>query len=132
MLQKFLALFRMNILILLLLIGTVMTVLIYYNGMDKIYNVSLADYPYVISTSDSVDGGRSVTQMQRTDSSIILDYELKEGSPYPYAGIQIYLGDGKSKGIDFSTYDSIFCGSNLGARALFDYICVVLIVLFLK
>jgi diguanylate cyclase (GGDEF)-like protein len=108
MLQKFLALFRMNILILLLLIGTVMTVLIYYNGMDKIYNVSLADYPYVISTSDSVDGGRSVTQMQRTDSSIILDYELKEGSPYPYAGIKIYLGDGKSKGIDFSTYDSIF------------------------
>ena len=78
MLQKILALFRMNILIFALLSITVITVLVYRNGMDKIYNINLANYPYVIPTTDSVDGGQSAISMARTDSSIIIDYELKE------------------------------------------------------
>lgn len=108
MLQKILALFRMNILIFALLSITVITVLVYRNGMDKIYNINLSNYPYVIPTTDSVDGGNSAISMVRTDSSIIIDYELKEGYPYPYAGVQIFLGDGKSQGKNFAEYDSIF------------------------
>ena len=37
-----------------------------------------------------------------------MDYELKEGYAYPYAGVKILLGDGKTKGRDFSKFDSIF------------------------
>jgi len=46
--------------------------------------------------------------MERTDSSIIVDYELREGYAYPYAGVKIFLGDGKTRGRDLSRYDSIF------------------------
>ena len=106
--QKIYALFRMNILIFVLLAATVIALFAYQNGLDDIEFLNLADYPYVIPESDSVDGGTSAIALERTDSSIIVDYELKEGYAYPYAGVKILLGDGKTKGRDFSKYDSIF------------------------
>lgn len=102
------SLFRINILILALLILTIAAILAYRYGMNSIYTINPATYPYIIAQTDSVDGGNSVLTMTRTDSSIIMDYELREGYPYPYAGIQIYLGDGKTRGKDLSKYDSIY------------------------
>ena len=106
--QKIYALFRMNILIFVLLAATVIALFAYQNGLDDIEFLNLSDYPYVIAESDSVDGGTSAIAFERTDSSIIVDYELREGYAYPYAGVKIFLGDGKTRGNDLSHYDSIF------------------------
>ena len=106
--QKIYALFRMNILIFVLLAATVIALFAYQNGLDDIEFLNLADYPYVIPESDSVDGGTSAIALERTDSSIIVDYELREGYAYPYAGVKIFLGDGKTRGKNLSHYDSIF------------------------
>ena len=106
--EKIYALFRMNILIFVLLAATVIALLAYRNGLDDIKFLTLSDYPYILAQSDSLDGGSSPVEMTRTDSSIILDYELREGYAFPYAGIKIYLGDRKIHGWDLSHYDSIF------------------------
>lgn len=106
--EKLYALFRMNILIFVLLVVTVVALLAYRNGLDDIKFLTLSDYPYILAESDSLDGGSSPVAMFRTDSSIILDYELREGYAFPYAGVKIYLGDRKTKGWDLSHYDSIF------------------------
>lgn len=106
--EKIYALFRMNILIFVLLAATVIALLAYRNGLDDIKFLILSDYPYILAQSDSLDGGSSPVEMTRTDSSIILDYELREGYAFPYAGIKIYLGDRKIHGWDLSHYDSIF------------------------
>ena len=106
--EKIYALFRMNILIFVLLAATVIALFAYKNGLDDITFLNLSDYAYVIPETDSADGGASAVALTRTDSSIIVDYELKEGYAYPYAGVKILLGDGKTKGRDFSKYDSIF------------------------
>jgi diguanylate cyclase (GGDEF)-like protein len=98
----------MNILIFVLLLVTVIALFAYRNGLDDIVFLNLADYPYIIAQTDSVDGGSSAIAMERTDSSIIVDYELREGYAYPYAGVKIFLGDGKTRGRDLSRYDSIF------------------------
>jgi diguanylate cyclase (GGDEF)-like protein len=98
----------MNILIFVLLLVTVIALFAYRNGLDDIVFLNLADYPYIIAQTDSVDGGSSAIAMERTDSSIIVDYELREGYAYPYAGVKIFLGDGKTRGKDLSRYDSIF------------------------
>lgn len=106
--HKTLALFRMNVLILVLLIFTVAALLTHKYGLNSLYHINMASYPYIVPTFDSLDGGNSVVSLQKTDSSIIMDYELREGMPYPYAGLQIYLGDGKTQGKDLSVYDSVF------------------------
>lgn len=106
--EKIYALFRMNILIFVLLLVTVIALFAYRNGLDDIVFLNLSDYPYIIAQTDSVDGGSSAIAMERTDSSIIVDYELREGYAYPYAGVKIFLGDGKTRGRDLSRYDSIF------------------------
>lgn len=107
-LEKLYALFRMNILIFVLLAVTVIALFAYQNGLDNIEPLYLSDYPYVIAETDSADGGSSAVQLARTDSSIIVDYELREGYAYPYVGVKIFLGDGKTRGKDLSKYDSIF------------------------
>ncbi|MCQ2122587.1 MAG: GGDEF domain-containing protein [Fibrobacter sp.] len=107
-LEKLYALFRMNILIFVLLAVTVIALFAYQNGLDNIEPLYLSDYPYVIAETDSADGGASAVQLARTDSSIIVDYELREGYAYPYVGVKIFLGDGKTRGRDLSKYDSIF------------------------
>ena len=106
--EKIYALFRMNILIFVLLAATVIALFAYQNGLNDIKFLNLADYPYLIAQTDSTDGGSSAIKLMRTDSSVVVDYELKEGYPYPYAGVKILLGDGKTKGWDLSHYDSIF------------------------
>lgn len=106
--EKIYALFRMNILILVLLAATVIALFAHRNGLDDIVFLNLADYPYVLAETDSVDGGSSAVALTKTDSSIIVDYELKEGYAYPYAGLKILLGDGKTMGRDLSKFDSIF------------------------
>ena len=106
--EKIYALFRMNILIFVLLAATVIALFAYQNGLYVIVFLILSVYPDVIAETDSADGGSSAVAITRTDSSIIVDYELKEGYAYPYAGVKILLGDGKIKGRDFSKYDSIF------------------------
>ena len=63
---------------------------------------------YIIAQTDSADGGNSAVKLIRTDSSVVVDYELREGYAYPFAGIKILLGDGQTKGLDLSHYDSIF------------------------
>jgi diguanylate cyclase (GGDEF)-like protein len=70
--------------------------------------LNLSDYPYIIAQTDSADGGNSAVKLIRTDSSVVVDYELREGYAYPFAGIKILLGDGQTKGLDLSHYDSIF------------------------
>ncbi len=91
-----------------LLAVTVIALFAYQNGLDVIDPLYLSDYPYVIAETDSADGGTSAVQLTRTDSSIVVDYELREGYAYPYVGVKIFLGDGKTRGRDLSKYDSIF------------------------
>ena len=105
--EKVYALFRMNILIFLLLAATVIALTAYQKGLNDIQFLNLSDYPYIIAQTDSTDGGNSAIKLMRTDSSVV-DYELREGYPYPYAGIKILLGDGKTKGWNLSHYDSVF------------------------
>ena len=106
--EKIYALFRMNILIFVLLLVTLIAMFAYQNGLDDTKYLNLSDYPYLIAETDSVDGGSSAVSLTRTDSSIVVDYELREGYPYPYAGVKILLGDGKTRGWNLSKYDSIF------------------------
>lgn len=106
--EKIYALFRMNILIFALLAITVIALFAYQNGLDVIEPIYLSDYPYVVASTDSADGGSSAVQLTRTDSSVIIDYELKEGYAYPYVGLKIFLGDGQTRGKDLSKFDSIF------------------------
>ncbi len=105
---KLMSIFRLNLIIGFLLSVTVVALLWYHYGMDDIYTISPATYPYILAQTDSVDGGASVLEMSRTDSSVVMDYELREGYPYPYVSLQIYLGDGKNHGKDLSRYDSIY------------------------
>ena len=84
--------FRLNLMIAFLLSVTVIAFFGYQYGMDDIYTISPSSYPYIIAQTDSVDGGSSILEISRTDSSIIMDYELREGYPYPYVNLQIYLG----------------------------------------
>jgi diguanylate cyclase (GGDEF)-like protein len=98
----------MNILIFVLLAVTVIALFAYQNGLDVIEPLYLHDYPYLMAETDSADGGASAVKLSRTDSSIIVDYELKEGYAYPYVGVKIFLGDGKTRGKDLSRFDSIF------------------------
>ena len=106
--RKVYALFRMNFLIVVLLVVTAVAMFAYRHFLDDILDINLADYPYVVASADSVDGGTSAISMTRTDTSVIVEYELREGYAYPYVGIKIYLGDGKTMGRDLSKYDSIF------------------------
>lgn len=106
--EKLYVLFRMNILIFVLLAVTVIALLAYKHGLNENKDIMLSDYPYVKVVGDSADGGSSVVVLNKTDSSVVLDYELREGYAYPYASLKIYLGDGKSRGWDLSKYDSIF------------------------
>lgn len=105
---KFMSIFRLNLMIAFLLSVTVIALFWNKYGMDDIYTIQPATYPYIVGQTDSVDGGASVLELTRTDSSIVMDYELREGYPYPYVNMQIYLGDGKSHGKDLSHYDSIY------------------------
>ncbi len=107
-LEKVYLLFRMNILIFVLLAVTVIALFAYQNGLDNIETLYLSDYPYLVAETDSADGGSSAVDLQRTDSSVIIDYELREGYAYPYVGVKIFLGDGKIRGKDISQFDSIF------------------------
>lgn len=106
--EKLYVLFRMNILIFVLLAVTLIALLAHKHGLNENRDIMLADYPYVKVVGDSADGGSSVVVMTKTDSSIVVDYELREGYAYPYASVKIFLGDGKSRGWDLSKYDSIF------------------------
>ena len=106
--EKVYALFRMNILIFVLLAATVIALTAYQKGLNDIMFLNLSDYPYIIAQTDSADGGNSAVKLIRTDSSVVVDYELREGYAYPFAGIKILLGDGRTKGMDISHYDSIF------------------------
>ena len=102
------SIFRLNLMIAFLLSVTAITLLWNKYGMDDIYAIKPATYPYIVAQTDSVDGGASVLELSRTDSSIVMDYELREGYPDPYVNMQIYLGDGKEHGKDLSHYDSIY------------------------
>ena len=108
LMEKVYALFRMNILIFVLLAATVIALTAYQKGLNDIMFLNLSDYPYIIAQTDSADGGNSAVKLIRTDSSVVVDYELREGYAYPFAGIKILLGDGRTKGLDISHYDSIF------------------------
>ena len=102
------ALFRMNFLIFVLLMVTVIAMFAYQHFLDDILDINLGQYPQVVASADSVDGGTSAISMTRNDSAVVIEYELREGYAYPYVGIKIYLGDGKSRGLDLSNYDSLF------------------------
>jgi len=106
--RKVYALFRMNFLIIVLLVITAVAMFAYRHFLDDIMDINLGEYSYVVASADSVDGGTSAISMTRTDSSVIIEYELREGYAYPYVGIKIYLGDGKTMGWDLSNYDSLF------------------------
>ena len=102
------ALFRMNFLIVVLLMVTVIAMFAYQHFLDDVLDINLGTYPQVVASADSVDGGTSAISMTRSDTSVVIEYELREGYAYPYVGIKIYLGDGKSRGLDLSNYDSLF------------------------
>ena len=106
--RKVYALFRMNFLIIVLLVITAVAMFAYRHFLDDIMDINLGEYSYVVASADSVDGGTSAISMTRTDSSVVIEYELREGYAYPYVGIKIYLGDGKTMGWDLSNYDSLF------------------------
>ncbi|OWV15976.1 GGDEF domain-containing protein [Fibrobacter sp. UWB3] len=106
--RKVYALFRMNFLIIVLLVITAVAMFAYRHFLDDIMDINLGEYPYVVASADSVDGGTSAISMTRTDSSVLIEYELREGYAYPYVGIKVYLGDGKTMGRDLSNYDSVF------------------------
>ncbi len=106
--RKVYALFRMNFLIVVLLVVTAVAMFAYRHFLDDILDINLGEYANVVASADSVDGGTSAITMTRTDSSVVIEYELREGYAYPYVGIKIYLGDGKFQGLDLSNYDSLF------------------------
>ncbi|MBQ2559751.1 MAG: GGDEF domain-containing protein [Fibrobacter sp.] len=106
--RKVYTLFRTNFLIVVLLVVTAVAMFAYKHFLDDVLEINLGEYPYVVASADSVDGGTSAISMTRKDSSVVIEYELREGYAYPYVGIKIYLGDGKSKGLDLSNYDSLF------------------------
>ena len=108
LIEKIYALFRMNILIFVLLVITAIALLAYNHGMNETKDIMLPGYPYFQAISDSADGGSSIVKLSKTDSSIVVDYELKEGYAYPYVSVKILLGDGKARGLDLSRYDSVF------------------------
>lgn len=59
------------------------------------------------ATTDRNDGGKSISTLARTDSSVILSYNIRKGSPFPLAGMKFLVGKTATSGIDLSGYDSI-------------------------
>ena len=66
---KLMSIFRLNLMIAFLLSVTILGFLWYRYGMDDIYTISPATYPYIVAQTDSVDGGNSILEISRTDSS---------------------------------------------------------------
>ena len=59
------ALFRMNFLIFVLLMVTVIAMFAYQHFLDDILDINLGQYPQVVASADSVDGGTSAISMTR-------------------------------------------------------------------
>lgn len=57
--------------------------------------------------NDSLDSGNSTVTLTRTDSTLLLNYKLLPGSPYPFAMLHIEINDKRKNGIDFSGYEEI-------------------------
>ena len=57
------ALFRMNFLIVVLLMVTVIAMFAYQHFLDDILDINLGTYPQVVASADSVDGGTSAISM---------------------------------------------------------------------
>lgn len=105
MLKKLL---KLEILIVILIVLSGALVFWQYTGMERWYILEPSRYENIVARADSLEGGYSKATLERTDSSVILHYELNVGYPYPFAGLQFFLGDGKTQGEDFSKYDSLF------------------------
>lgn len=99
---------KLEVLILALIVLSVALYFWHHVGMDRWYVLEPAQYANINARTDSLEGGYSVASLERTDSSAILHYELNVGYPYPFVGLQFFLGDGQTRGEDFSQYDSLF------------------------
>lgn len=64
------------------------------------------DMPFEVVT-DVADNGVSFAKAIQTDSSILIAYNLKEGSRFPFAGFKFQISHSFEKGIDLSCYDSV-------------------------
>jgi len=99
---------KLEILIVFLIVLSGVLVVWQHLGMERWYELDAATYPSIHPRTDSLEGGYSVATLERTDTSVILHYELNVGYPYPFVGLQFFLGDGQTQGEDFSRYDSLF------------------------
>lgn len=99
---------KLEVLITLLIVLSGALVVWQHVGMDRWYILEPSEYPFISARTDTLEGGNSTAHLERTDSSVILHYELNVGYPYPFTGLQFFLGDGKTQGADFSGYDSLF------------------------
>jgi diguanylate cyclase (GGDEF)-like protein len=91
-----------------LVLFSLVLVLVHEWGMNRVLSVAPTRENTFIDT-DVGDHGATVAQMEWTDSSVILRYDLRQGAPYPYAGLQIRLAENPEagQGMDFSEFDSL-------------------------
>lgn len=101
-------LLKPELLITLLILVSVVLVLWHRVGMDRWYIIEPSVHTELHARADSLEGGNSIATLQRTDSSALLHFELNLEYPYPFAGLQFFLGDGQTQGVDLSQYDSLF------------------------
>ncbi|MFW5774706.1 MAG: GGDEF domain-containing protein [Chitinivibrionales bacterium] len=110
--------FRSEVIAVTLLCFTVIMWLSYEFLMNRVFILDAKNPDFVFTTvNDRRDGGNSTTKIHQTDSTIILDYELKPGAPYPFATLHLDPTSGTRKGIDLSVYDEIRLWARLKAES---------------
>lgn len=94
-------------LLLLLIFITIAAPLMHIYGLNK---TMVWDFPAEFkaeAVNDAGGGGSSTAQLVHTDSSVILQYSLQAGSPFPLAGAKFFVGQNSQHGVDFSSFDSV-------------------------
>lgn len=106
--HKYFSLLRAESIALGLLCFTVIIWLAYEFKLDRTFVLDAKNPDFIYSVvTDRKDDGNSTAEITKTDSTIVVNFELKPGAPYPFVTLHLDPTFRKRKGINLSRYDKI-------------------------
>lgn len=96
-----------------LLVGSLGLVIWQHFGMVRTLRIDPKDPQWALNVSREDDSaGRSTAQLIRTDSSVIMDFDIRPGSQYPFCQMQLPLAPSVTRGKDLSWAEEIHVASH--------------------
>jgi len=96
-----------------LLVGSLGLVIWQHFGMVRTLRIDPKDPRWALNASNEGDSaGRSTARLIRTDSSVIMDFDIRPGSQYPFCRMQLLLARSLSHGKNLSWVEEIHVGSH--------------------